>query len=103
MLFICINITFEDIYKQQFDNIDGKFRNQRLFEEVVDKRRRLWDESRRNNRKKAKETPTHPRTLSLTYQKHMFNIWKMKMIDENVIDNCKLLDVVKKAKKTIID
>jgi hypothetical protein len=73
MLFICKTYD-EDIYCK-FDNIDGKFRNQRLFEEV--EKRRSYSESRRNNRKK-KETQ-EIKNISLTYQKHMFNIWKMKM------------------------
>ena len=77
MLFICKTYD-EDIYCK-FDNVDGKFRNQRLFEEV--EKRRSYSESRRNNRKK-KETPTHQEhisNISKTYLKHMLNIWKMKM------------------------
>ena len=94
MLFICKTYD-EDIYCK-FDNIDGKFRNQRLFEEV--EKRRSYSESRRNNRKK-KETPTHQEhisNISKTYVQHMEN----ENEDENVIDN-KIVDVVKKAKKTI--
>ena len=94
MLFICKTYD-EDIYCK-FDNVDGKFRNQRLFEEV--EKRRSYSESRRNNRKK-KETPTHQEhisNISKTYVQHMEN----ENEDENVIDN-KIVDVVKKAKKTI--
>ena len=92
MLFICKSYD-EDIYCK-FVIVDGKFRNQRLFEEVG--KRKSYSESRRNNRKK-KETDNNQEDIintSKSYVQHMENE------NENVIDN-KVDNVVEKQQKIV--
>lgn len=103
MLFIC-NSYDEDIYSK-FDEIDGKFRNQRLFDEV--EKRKSYSDSRRKNRQKKDnqqvkeiQDEKHMLNISKTYDEHMENENENENEDINKNDNLnKLILLGEKPKK----
>jgi hypothetical protein len=103
MLFIC-NTYDEDIYSK-FDKIDGKFRNQRLFDEV--EKRKNYSDSRRKNRQKKDnqevkeiEEEKHMLNTSKTYDEHMENENENEDVNINIDDNLnKLILLGEKPKK----
>ena len=80
MLNICITYD-EDIFGKFIKNLDGKFYNQRMENEIL--KRKAYSESRRINRMSKKSKKKNGKNISKTYVKHMENENENEIVNRN--------------------